>query len=173
VDRVDELLERFGHPELKCHPVDIHYVVQETTELLRLESAQSVKIIQNYDPSIPKISADASALRQLILNLLLNAFQAGADLIEIRTRVDYDAALLKPGTSRVVRLDIKDNGCGVPQALRSMLFLPMVTGRRDGTGLGLALAQQIAAAHDGILTYAPLEPGSRFTLRLPLERTNE
>ena len=173
VDRIDELLARFGQPELECHPVDIHYVVQETTELLRLESAQSVKIIQNYDPSIPKISADASALRQLMLNLLLNAFQSGANLIEIRTRVDYDAALLKPGSSRVVRLDIKDNGCGVPEALRSMLFLPMVTGRRDGTGLGLALAQQIAAAHDGILTYAPLEPGSHFTLRLPLERSND
>ena len=64
-------------------------------------------------------------------------------------------------------------GCGVPEALRGMLFLPLVTGRRDGTGLGLALAQQIAAAHEGLLTYAPLEPGSRFTLRLPLERTHD
>jgi len=172
VDRIDELLARFGQPELEYHPVDIHYVLQETTELLRIESSESVKIIQNYDPSIPEIMADASALRQVFLNLLLNAFQAGASEIEIRTRVDYEGAMLKPGISRVVRLDIMDNGCGVPEALRSMLFLPLVTGRRDGTGLGLALAQQIAAAHDGLLTYAPLEPGSRFTLRLPLERTH-
>jgi two-component system nitrogen regulation sensor histidine kinase GlnL len=173
VDRVDELLARFGQPELDCRPLDIHYVIQETTELLYLESAESVKIVQNYDPSIPKISADASALRQLVLNLLLNAFQAGATVIEIRTRVDFEGALLKPGPCRVVRIDIKDNGCGVPESLRSMLFLPMVTGRRDGTGLGLALAQQIAAAHEGLLTYAPLEPGSRFTLRLPLERPDD
>ena len=61
----------------------------------------------------------------------------------------------------------------MPETLRSMLFLPLVTGRRDGTGLGLALAQQIAAAHDGLLTYAALEPGSRFTLRLPLERAHD
>ena len=173
VDRVDELLARFGQPELDCRPLDIHYVLQETTELLYLESAESVKIVQNYDPSIPKISADASALRQLVLNLLLNAFQAGATVIEIRTRVDFEGALLKPGPCRVVKIDIKDNGCGVPESLRSMLFLPMVTGRRDGTGLGLALAQQIAAAHEGLLTYAPLEPGSRFTLRLPLERPDD
>jgi len=174
VDRVDELLARFGQPELERQMVDIHYVLQETTELLRMESAESVKIIQNYDPSIPEISADASALRQVFLNLLLNAFQAGASEIEIRTRVDYEGAMLKPGTSRNVKLDIKDNGCGVPESLRSMLFLPMVTGRRDGTGLGLALAQQIAAAHEGLLTYAPLAPtGSRFTLRLPLERSND
>jgi two-component system nitrogen regulation sensor histidine kinase GlnL len=81
--------------------------------------------------------------------------------------------MLQPGTGSVVRIDIEDNGCGVPEPLRSMLFLPMVTGRRDGTGLGLALAQQIAAAHEGLLSYAPLDPGSRFTLRLPLERTHD
>lgn len=173
VDRIDELMARFGQSELDCQQVDIHFVLSETTELLRLESAQSVKIIQNYDPSIPRISADSSALRQLFLNLLRNAFQAGATEIEIRSRIDYDINLLQPGMGRVVRLDIKDNGCGVPESLRGMLFLPLVTGRRDGTGLGLALAQQIAAAHEGLLTYAPLEPGSRFTLRLPLQRSHD
>lgn len=173
VDRIDELLTRFGQSELDCQPLDIHFVLQETIELIRLESAESVTIIQNYDPSIPRISADSTALRQVFLNLLRNAFQAGATEIEIRSRVDYDITLLQPGMGRVVRLDIKDNGCGVPESLRGMLFLPLVTGRRDGSGLGLALAQQIAAAHKGLLTYAPLEPGSRFTLRLPLQRTHD
>jgi two-component system nitrogen regulation sensor histidine kinase GlnL len=173
VDRIDELLQRFGQSELDCRPVDIHYILQETTELIRLESVESVKIIQNYDPSIPEVSADAPALRQVFLNLLRNAFQAGATEIEIRSRVDYDITLLQPGMGRVVRLDIKDNGCGVPESLRGMLFLPLVTGRRDGTGLGLALAQQIAAAHKGLLSYAPLDPGSRFTLRLPLQRNHD
>jgi len=172
VDRIDELLARFGQPELERHPVDLHFILQETTELLHLESAESVKIIYDYDPSIPDISVDASALRQVFLNLLRNAYQAGASEIRIRSRIDYDSALLKPGTSTVVRVDFEDNGCGVPESLRSMLFLPLVTGRRDGTGLGLALAQQIAAAHDGLLSYAALEPGSRFTLRLPLERNH-
>jgi len=172
VDRVDELLSQFGKPELDCCPVDLHYVLQEPTELLMLESAESVEIIQDYDPSIPEISADAPALRQLFLNLLRNAFQAGASQIKIRSRVDFDGAQLKPGTNSIVRLDIEDNGCGVPESLRGMLFLPLVTGRRDGTGLGLALAQQIAAAHEGLLTYTALETGSRFTLRLPLERNH-
>jgi two-component system nitrogen regulation sensor histidine kinase GlnL len=104
---------------------------------------------------------------------LRNAFQAGATEIEIRSRIDYDITMLQPGMSRVVRLDIMDNGRGVPASLRSLLFMPLVTGRRDGTGLGLALSQQIAAAHKGLLTYAPLEPGSRFTLRLPLQRTHD
>lgn len=172
VDRIDELLARFGQPELERTLVDIHYVLEETTELLRLESAESVSITQDYDPSIPEISADASALRQLILNLLLNAYQAGASEVIIRSRVDYDSAMLQPGVGSVLKLDIEDNGCGVPESLRSMLFLPLVTSRRDGTGLGLALAQQIAAAHEGLLSYASLQQGSRFTLRLPLVRTH-
>ncbi len=172
VDRINELLARFGQAELERLPLDVHCVLQETAELLRLESAESVKIVQDYDPSIPEILADFSALRQVFLNLLRNAFQAGASEMIIRSRIDYDSALLQTGSSRVVRVDIEDNGCGVPESLRNMLFLPLVTGRRDGTGLGLALAQQSAAAHEGLLSYAPLEPGSRFTLRLPLDRTH-
>jgi two-component system nitrogen regulation sensor histidine kinase GlnL len=67
----------------------------------------------------------------------------------------------------LLRVDLEDNGEGVPERLRPLLFLPMVTGRRDGTGLGLALAQQIAADHGGLVTYKSLQRGSRFTLRLP------
>lgn len=172
VDRVDELLARFGQPELKHDSVDLHHVVQESVQLLQMEAADSIRFIPDYDPSIPAISADAPALRQLLINLLRNAFQANASEITIRSRVDYDSAMLQPGAGSVVRLDIEDNGSGVPESLRSLLFLPLVTGRRDGTGLGLALAQQIAAAHEGLLSYAPLDPGSRFTLRLPMERVN-
>jgi nitrogen-specific signal transduction histidine kinase len=61
----------------------------------------------------------------------------------------------------------------VPESLRSLLFMPMVTSRRDGTGLGLALSQQLAAAHDGLLTYEPLTPGSRFSLKLPLRMVHD
>jgi two-component system nitrogen regulation sensor histidine kinase GlnL len=170
VDRIDELMARFGRPELKFETIDIHHVLRETTDLIQAESADSLQITQDYDPSIPALMADASALRQLLLNLARNAFQAGATEIRVRSRVDYDSGLLQPDIRSFIRLDIEDNGCGVPESLRGLLFLPMVTGRRDGTGLGLALAQQIAAAHDGLLTYAARDPGSRFTLRLPLER---
>jgi len=173
VDRVDELLQRFGQPELELSSVDLHWVLGETADLLAVESAQSVKITHDYDPSIPPISADASALRQLFLNLARNAYQAGATAITLRSRIERDSALLQPGISTVVRLDVDDDGCGVPESLRGLLFMPMVTSRRDGTGLGLALAQQIAAAHDGLLTYEALEPGSRFTLKLPLRPSHD
>jgi len=126
-----------------------------------------VRIERDYDPSIPEISADASAIRRVFLNLLRNACQAGATVIRLRTRIEHSHALLQTGPGSVIRVDISDNGLGVPEALRSLLFLPLVTGRRDGTGLGLALSQQIASAHGGLLTFEPLERGSRFTLFLP------
>jgi len=78
-------------------------------------------------------------------------------------------------TSSLLRVDIIDDGEGVPESLRNFLFLPLVTGKRNGTGLGLALSQQIAAAHGGLLTYEPVGPGpgsgSRFSLYLPLDRS--
>ena len=133
-----------------------------------MESLETVNIIHNYDPSIPEVSADASALRQLFLNLFQNAFQAGASSIEIRTRVDYGSSVLKPGVSRVIRIDVIDNGCGVPESLRSMLFLPMVTSRRDGTGLGLTIVKKIIEKHYGkIWVESQLGKGTTFKFTVP------
>jgi two-component system nitrogen regulation sensor histidine kinase GlnL len=168
VDRIDELIRRFGQPSVQRSKADIHQVLDEAVELLQAESAGAVRIYHDYDPSIPELPGDASALRQVLLNLLRNAQQAGACEIGLRTRVEHGTAVLHPGQNTLARIDVEDDGSGVPEELRPLLFLPLVTGRRDGTGLGLALAQQIAAAHGGLLSFEALARGSRFSLRLPL-----
>jgi len=167
VDRIEELISRFGQVRLSRSSMDLHQVVDEAVDLLRAESAGSVGIERDYDPSIPALPGDASALRQVMLNLVRNAQQAGAGRISLRTRIEH-GALLQPGQTTIARIDIEDDGEGVPERLRALLFLPLVSGRRDGTGLGLALSQQIAAAHGGLLSYESLDRGSRFSLRLPL-----
>jgi two-component system nitrogen regulation sensor histidine kinase GlnL len=181
VDRIDELLMRFGQPEIASEDVDIYPLLDEVLDLLQAEFGDAVRIERDFDPSIPQIKGDAPAIRQVILNLLRNAYQAHATQVLIRTRVEYGHALLQSEQSSVLKLDVIDDGVGVPESLQSMLFLPLVTGRRDGTGLGLALAQQIASAHGGLMTFEPLDGlangissggsgagGSRFTLYLPL-----
>ncbi len=168
VDRIDELIQRFGQPRIEQVEVDIHYVIDEATELMTVEASGRVAVERDYDPSIPGLPGDPSALRQVFLNLVRNAIQADATTIRLRTRIEHGAALLQPGQSTLARIDVEDDGEGVPEKLRALLFLPLVTGRREGTGLGLALAQQVAAEHGGLLTYEPLERGSRFSLRLPL-----
>jgi two-component system nitrogen regulation sensor histidine kinase GlnL len=166
-DRIDELIRKFGQPEMEQKETDLYPLVDEALELLEVEYGSAVSITKDYDPSIPRIEADQSAIRQVVLNLLRNACQAGAGRLTIKTRVEYGKVLLQSGHSKVIRLDVRDDGPGVPEALRSMLFLPLVTGRRDGTGLGLSLSQQIAAAHGGLLSFEPLEQGSCFSLFLP------
>jgi two-component system nitrogen regulation sensor histidine kinase GlnL len=168
VDRIDELIQRFGQPRIEQRKVDIHHVLDEAIDLMTVDDAVRVEIERDYDPSIPSLTGDASALRQVFINLIRNAIQAAAESIRLRTRIEHGAALLQPGQSMLARIDVEDNGEGVPEKLRALLFLPLVTGRRDGTGLGLALAQQVAAAHGGLLAYEALERGSRFSLRLPL-----
>jgi two-component system nitrogen regulation sensor histidine kinase GlnL len=166
-DRIDELIQRFGQPELDNREVDLYPLLDEALDLLDAEFRESVQLERDYDPSIPPIMGDRIALRRVILNLLRNACQAGSSLVLIRTRVEHRNALLQSGQGSAIRLDVIDDGMGVPESLRSLLFLPFVTGRRDGTGLGLALSQQIASAHGGLLTFEALEQGSQFSFYLP------
>lgn len=166
VDRIDELIKRFWQPSAHRERFDLHRCLQESLELLATE-APKVQLQRDYDPSIPPLAGDAAAMRQLLLNLLRNAQQAGASHIRARTRIEHGSALLEEGRGTEIRIEIDDDGEGVPEKLRPLLFLPMVTGRRSGTGLGLALVQQIAADHGGLVTYTALEPGSRFTVHLP------
>jgi two-component system nitrogen regulation sensor histidine kinase GlnL len=166
-DRIDELIQRFGQPDLDLQLIDLYPLLDEALGLLAAEFGDAIVVERDFDPSLPPIHADGPAIRQVLLNLLRNASQAGATVLTIRTRVIHGNDLLQSGYRSSIRLDVNDNGQGVPESLRSLLFLPLVTGRRDGTGLGLALSQQIAAAHGGLLTYRALEHGSRFSLHLP------
>lgn len=167
-DRIDELIQKFGQRELVRQQMDVYPLLDEVLGLMTAEFGDAVRVERDYDPSIPSISADASAIRRVLLNLLRNAYQAEPGMVRIRTRVEHGTALLQSSLSSVLRLDVIDDGKGVPESLQSLLFLPLVTGRRDGTGLGLSLSQQIASAHGGLLTFEALEQGSRFSLYLPL-----
>jgi len=168
VDRIDELIQRFWQPQAERELVDLHHVLEETLELTEAASHGAASVTRDYDPSIPHLTGDSTALRRLFLNLVRNAWQAGAGSVHFRTRIEHGSALLKRGQDTAIRVDVEDDGEGVPEDLRPLLFMPMVTSRRDGTGLGLALAQQIAAAHGGLVSYEPMSRGSRFCVRLPV-----
>jgi len=171
-DRIDDLIQSLGQQQMAQESVAIYPLLDEALGLLATEFSRDVKIYRDFDPSIPPIQGDPSALRQVLLNLLRNAFEANASMISLRTRVEHGGALLQTTNATLLRLDVMDDGDGVPDSLRQLLFLPMVTGKRGGTGLGLALSQQIAAAHGGLLTYEPHDTddgsGSCFSLYLPL-----
>lgn len=169
VDRILALIERLsGEAGQQLEPVNLHRVLNESAELVVAEQAGQLRLEQYYDPSIPLLQSDSGQLHQLFLNLLRNAAQAGARCIAITTRIEHDSVLVHEPVRHAVRIDIDDDGEGVPEALHDRLFLPLVSGRDQGTGFGLAVAQNIARAHQGLIEFEPLEQGSRFRVRLPL-----
>ena len=160
------LLHNDGAPQLG--PVNIHQLLRRVTDLLQADPG-APRLQHDYDPSLPDLHGDADRLQQVLLNLARNAVEAGARTLTLRTRAEH-ALRLGDGVARMaLRVDVADDGPGVPAALRDTLFEPLVSGRVDGTGLGLALSREIAHEHGGELRYASRAGDTVFSLYLPLE----
>ena len=173
-DRLGALTDRLLHPGGKPHlsVVNLHEVAERARALIAAEAAPELKLDRDYDPSLPTFRGDADRLLQLLLNLLRNALQADAKSILVRTRAEHGALLDGQPVRLAMRLDVIDDGTGVAESLREALFLPLVSGRPEGTGLGLALAQEIAHEHGGQLGYRSRPGRTVFSLSLPLERAH-
>lgn len=170
-DRLGALTDRLLHPAGKPHlaVVNLHEVAERARALIANEADPALRLERDYDPSLPTLRGDADRLLQLLLNLLRNALQAGATQIRLRTRAENGAIVKGQSTRLALRLDVIDNGTGVPELLRETLFAPLVSGRADGTGLGLALAREIAVEHGGQLDFRSRPGHTVFCLLLPVE----
>ena len=169
-DRLANLSDRLLHGGRKPHltQVNLHEVTERARAVIGSEAAPSVQLERDYDPSLPGLRGDADRLLQLLLNLMRNALQAGAARISVRTRAAHNVLIGDRPARLAARIDVIDNGRGVPEALRENLFLPLVSGRADGTGLGLALAQEIAREHGGVVIHESHTGQTVFALLLPL-----
>ena len=169
VDRVaalsDRLLRAGAKPRLAR--TNIHEALERVAALVAAEPS-APRIRRDYDPSLPAINADADRLQQALLNLARNAVEAGAQSIALRTRAEHAARLTDRTLRFALRIDVGDDGRGVPAELAETLFEPMVSGRADGSGLGLAIAREIAREHGGDLTYTSRPGATVFTLMLPV-----
>ncbi|MDH4906262.1 nitrogen regulation protein NR(II) [Xanthomonas euvesicatoria] len=169
IERLNTLLERLLSPT-PARPHDrlnIHVVLERVLRLAEAEGGWSVQVQRDYDPSIPDILGDGDRLTQAVWNLVRNAFQAGATRVTLRTRVEHGQRIRDRVHAMSLRLEIIDDGGGVPEELAEHLFLPLVSGRAEGSGLGLALAQQVSREHHGTLTYRSRPGHTVFTLLLP------
>ena len=169
-ERLNNLLEQLLSPQPPQPParLNIHAVLERVLRLAESEAGWAVRLQRDYDPSIPEFIGDADRLTQAIWNLVRNAMQAGSSTVTLRTRVDHGARIAEMIHPLVLRLEIADDGRGVPEDLAEHIFLPLVSGRAEGTGLGLALAQQVAREHRGSLGYRSRPGHTVFTLLLPL-----
>lgn len=169
-DRLSALADRLLHPRGKAMSnVNLHEIAERARALIAAEAGAEVKLDRDYDPSLPDLHGDADSLLQIVLNLMRNALQAGATTITVRTRAEHGAVVAGRTLKRAQRLDVIDDGHGVPEELRESLFMPLVSGRADGTGLGLALAQEIAHEHGGQIAFRSRAGHTTFSLTLPAE----
>ena len=175
-DRLVHLVDAMLGPNRPTHrkSMNLHRVLDHVYTLLSSEAGDQVQVIRDYDPSLPKVLIDEDQITQAILNLARNAMQAIPEqgTIVLRSRIEPGFTIGETRHALVARVDVEDSGSGVPEELREQIFYPLVTGRIEGVGLGLALALDLAHRHDGLIK---LQPGSPtvFSLYLPLSKDEQ
>ncbi len=169
-----EQVEQFGNlrpPVLK--PVNIHDVLDRARQSAAVGFGAHMLFIEEYDPSLPQTIADADQLLQVFLNLLKNAAEANKAGGAIRLHTFYDASLRvhrSDGTqSRLpLQIEIIDDGPGLPPEIADDIFEPFISGKENGTGLGLALVSKLIGDAGGWISVDSVPGRTVFRISLPL-----
>ena len=173
VDRLQALVDRLLGPResLEKRAINIHEITERVRQLMMAEAGDHITVTRDYDPSLPEFLADPDQLTQAVLNVVRNAWEASQSHcnVTLRTRSRRQFTLNGQRHKLVCALDVIDNGPGIPHELMSSIFLPMVTSRPEGSGLGLSLSQLILTRHGGVIQ-ALSQPGRTcFSLLLPMD----
>lgn len=170
-----EQVEQFGNTRApERQPVNIHDILDRARKSALVGFASKMMIVEDYDPSLPPAWGDGDQLLQVFLNLLKNAAEAaGPKGGTIRLHTFYDLALRvrrKDGQRDALPLQVEiiDDGPGLPPEIAADVFEPFVSGRENGTGLGLALVSKIITDHDGWITVDSAPGRTVFRVSLPV-----
>ncbi|MCY0386382.1 nitrogen regulation protein NR(II) [Robbsia sp. Bb-Pol-6] len=171
---VDRLLEPHRHPHI-VRDVNIHEVFERVRAVILAEFPRGLTIQRDFDVSVPDLRGDKEQLIQAVLNIVRNAAEAlrgqiaeGTAMIEFRTRIARRVTIAKRQCKLALDLRITDNGPGIPEDIRDRIFYPLVSGREDGSGLGLTLAQNFVQQHDGLIECESRPGKTEFQITLPL-----
>jgi two-component system nitrogen regulation sensor histidine kinase GlnL len=194
-DRLQSLVDRLLAPHRQAHvvgDVNVHEVCERVRALLLAEFGQGagagahdvtagrarssgLEIVRDYDISIPEFRGDREGLIQAVLNIAHNAalalaprVPAGDARIVLRTRIARQVTIGKQRWRLALVLQVEDNGPGIPPGIRDRIFLPLVSGREGGSGLGLTLAQHLVQQHEGMVEFDSAPGRTVFSIVIPL-----
>ena len=177
-DRLQTLVDRLLEPHRKPHvvtSVNIHEVAERVRSLILAEFPTGLKVIRDYDTSLPEFRGDLEQLIQTVLNVVHNAAQALADRIVtgdaqiiLQTRIARQVTIGKQRFRLALELHVIDNGPGIPEPLQDRLFMPLVSGREGGSGLGLHLAHTFVRQHQGLIEFESVPGRTDFKILIPL-----
>ncbi len=158
--------------------VNLHDVLERARRSAKVGFGAHMQILTDYDPSLPEVLADPDQLLQVILNLLKNASEAQGEGGTIRLRSFFERGLQVHGRdghalALPLHVEVADDGPGLPQHIAENVFDPFISGRENGTGLGLALVSKIIAAHDGWIEVDSHPGHTVFRLSLPMAPTGK
>ncbi|MEQ9676085.1 MAG: ATP-binding protein [Roseovarius indicus] len=170
-----EQVEQFGNVSApKLRAMNIHDVLDRARRSAIVGFAADMTVIEDYDPSLPLALGDPDQLLQVILNRVKNASEAaGKAGGTIRLHTYYEQSLRVrrgegKGKTLPLQVEIIDDGPGLPPEIAAEVFEPFVSGRENGTGLGLALAAKIISDHDGWISVSSVPGRTVFRISLPL-----
>ncbi|MDP3651102.1 MAG: nitrogen regulation protein NR(II) [Rhodoferax sp.] len=177
-DRLQSLVDRLLAPHRRPHlvgDVNIHEVCERVRSLILAEFPKGLRVVRDYDTSIPEFRGDREQLIQTVLNIAHNACQALAERIAagdanltFRTRVSRQITFGKQRYRLALELHVIDNGPGVPDSIKDRIFYPLVSGRDGGSGLGLTLAQTFVQQHHGLIEVDSVPGRTDFKILIPL-----
>ena len=174
VDRLQSLVGNMLGPESRVDlkPVNILEVLEHIRKILLAAEPERIVIKRDYDPSIPELKADRDLLIQAFLNIARNSVQAidGKGEILFKTRIGRRYTVGQVTYPLVVQIDITDNGKGIAEEISETIFLPMITDKAEGSGLGLPIAQEIVLRHGGTIRSHSQDGATTFSVILPLEQ---
>jgi two-component system nitrogen regulation sensor histidine kinase GlnL len=169
-----EQVEQFGNltvPERA--PVNLHDVLDRARRSALLGFGAQMKIVEDYDPSLPLAWGDKDQLLQVVLNLIKNASEAAGGeggTIRLHSYYEHSFRLRRAdgqGIALPLQIEVIDDGPGLPDSIAGDVFDPFVSGRENGTGLGLALVSKIISEHDGWISVASTPGHTAFRISLP------
>ncbi len=177
-DRLQTPVDRLLAPHRRPHlvgDVNIHEVCERVRALIEAEFPRGLKVVRDYDTSLPEFRGDREQLIQAVLNIAHNACQALAERIGagdaelvLRTRIARQVTFGKQRYRLALELHVIDNGPGVPPAIKDRIFNPLVSGREGGSGLGLTLAQTFVQQHHGLIECDSVPGRTDFKILIPL-----
>ena len=173
-DRLQNLMNKLLTPhQLPAYKMtNIHEVIERVRGLIVSEFEGEIEFIRDYDVSLPEFTADREKLIQALLNIGRNAIQAMLKdstikpKLKIITRSERQIIFHKKKHSTAIRIDIVDNGPGIPKNIKDKIFYPLVSGNQQGTGLGLSLAQNFITLHKGLIEVESNPGETAFTIIL-------